>query len=44
MSALSASVLSAATTDGAKLFQWGTVFGKKRKFQSITLRLGHAIL
>ena len=43
MSALNSSVVSAATTDGARLFQWGIVLGKKI-LQDITISLGPAIL
>ena len=44
MSALNSSVVSAATTDGVRLFQWGIVLGKKRILQGITISLGPAIL
>ena len=44
MSALNSSVVSAATTAGARLFQWGIVLGKKRILQGITISLGPTIL
>ena len=34
MSALNPSVVSAASTVGAKLFQWGIVLGKKEYFRA----------
>ena len=43
MSALSSSVVSAATTVGGRLFQWGIVLGKKIP-QGITISLEPAIL
>ena len=39
MSALNSSVVSAATTAGAKLFQWGIVIGEK-VLHGITISLG----
>ena len=39
MSALNSSVVSAATTDGDRLFQWGIVLGGKRILQGITISL-----
>ena len=44
VSVQNSSVASAATTVGAKLFQWGIVLREKRILQDITIGLGPAIL
>ena len=44
VSVQNSSVVSAATTVGAKLFQWGIVLREKRILQDITIGLGPAIL
>ena len=44
VSVQNSSVDSAATTVGAKLFQWGIVLREKRILQDITIGLGPAIL
>ena len=40
MSVLNSSVVSAATTDGARLFQRGIVLGKKEHFRTSLYALG----
>ena len=40
MSALNSSVVSAAATGGARLFQWGIVLGKKEYFRASLLVWG----
>ena len=44
VSVQNSSVVSAATTVGAKLFQWGIVLREKQILQDITIGLGPAIL
>ena len=44
VSVQNSSVVSAETTVGAKLFQWGIVLREKRILQDITIGLGPVIL